>query len=279
MAIVDSNDPDIIYYETTADNQGNYVINGVNETGGKRSYMVYAYHESYIEGYSQSFLIEPNMVFWVRVVLTPNTPPPTPTGTVTGQVTTHNNIGIPYASVAIVSAYDTNHKFYETTADGNGFFEFPCVNATGSQLSYKLYAQHGSYGEGYSYAIAVHEGYTTNTNVVILTLPANIALSADNQNIQADGTSTATITAYVTDSMGNPVIDGYTITFSQTNTSAGAGLLAPVSSSSPDGSTVTATTRNGYASVKFGWATVEATNTIRAEINSLSARVDIHITL
>ncbi len=91
---------------------------------------------------------------------------------------------------------------------------------------------------------------------------AAISLTATPDSILADGESTSTITALVTDQHGNPV-DGETISFTLTS---GTGSLAPL----------TAVTSDGIATVTYTSSTTAGTVTVTAEsTNELSATVDI----
>jgi adhesin/invasin len=95
-------------------------------------------------------------------------------------------------------------------------------------------------------------GVTNNTFVSFIAGPANtISLTATPNNLTADGTSTSTIRAYVTDANGNAT-NGDTITFTITT---GTGTLE----------SQTAITENGVATVTYMASDVVGTETIRAE--------------
>ncbi len=55
---------------------------------------------------------------------------------------------------------------------------------------------------------------TKTLDFTVTGVPANIALTADPAAIACDGTATSTVTAKVTDSAGNDVVDNTGVTFS-----------------------------------------------------------------
>lgn len=79
--------------------------------------------------------------------------------------------------------------------------------------------------------------------------PASILVTATPARLYASGVSTATITAYLWDSLGHPVADGMPVSFSTTR-----GSLAPTQAATQGGQAV-ATLRS---STEVGWATVQA---------------------
>lgn len=282
VAIVDSNDLSHIYYETTADSGGYFQFANVASTGEQALYKMYARQSSYGEGYSTSFSVSESATSCVSVVIFTNSPTPSanPSGSITGRVTTQNMAGIAGAYMAIVDAADHSIKYYEGTSDSNGYYSFTGVEPTNGQRSYQVYAKQDSYGEGYSGAFSVEAKSTSTTSVVIFIKPSSISVSSSG-NVQANSSGYATISAYVTDSHGGIVADGYPIVFSLSNTSGSAGSLAPVSSNTPAGNSVTANTQNGYASVQFGWATIAGTNTVHVEYQdnpAVASSIDVHIT-
>ncbi len=107
-------------------------------------------------------------------------------------------------------------------------------------------------------------GVSGNTSVSFIAGAVNtISLTATPNNLTADGTSTSTITALVTDANSNVVADDETITFSVTT---GTGTL----------SALTATTSGGVATVTYTASTTAGTETITAQAtNGTSDTVDI----
>jgi hypothetical protein len=281
VAIVDSNDPSHVYYEGTADSGGYYQFTNVNVTSGLLTYKMYARQSSYGEGYSLSFSVNAGTVCTSVVMFTATPTPSTqPSGSITGRVTTHNMVGIAGAHVAIVDASDNSIRYYEYTSDSQGYYQFTGVEPTNSQRLYQVYAKLDPYGEGYSHSFSVMPGSTSTTSVVIFLKPNSISMSSSN-DVRSDGSSYSTITAYVTDLSGGIVADGCPMVFSLGNTSGSAGSLASVSSSTPEGNSVTANTKNGYASVRFGWAAIAGVNTIRVEYRdnpAVASSIDVHIT-
>ncbi|MDY6988040.1 MAG: invasin domain 3-containing protein [Thermodesulfobacteriota bacterium] len=119
---------------------------------------------------------------------------------------------------------------------------------------------------GTAAVIATVGGVTDSTTVTFIGgAPNTIALSATPNNLTADGASTNTISALVTDANGNAV-DDETITFTMT---AGTGTL----------SSQTATTTNGIATVAYTASTVVGTETVRAEATDSTVFDTVDITL
>ncbi len=256
--IVDANDLSHILYRTTADSGGYYQFSNVNTTGGQPAYAIFAKHNYLGYGYSYPFMVSQyTVVVNVMVSTTPiSSPNPStiPTGSVTGKVTTQNTtIAIGGAFVAILGSHNTSNILYTGVADSNGYYQFTGIPPTSGTSEYVMYANASGYGEGMSHSFSVTAGTTAITSVVIFTMPTNIVMSGNN-TIHADGSSVTTINAYVTDFKGNPVGDGTAITFSLSDTSAGNGIVAPM----------TANTKNGIASSYWGSATKTGTNTIIA---------------
>ncbi len=215
VAIVDSNDPSHIYYETTADGGGYFQFVNVPSTGEQAIYKMYARQSSYGEGYSTSFSVRESATSCVSVVIFTNTPTPSanPSGSITGRLTTQNMAGIAGAYVAIVDAADHSIKHYEGTSDSNGYYSFTGVEPTNGQRSYQVYAKQDSYGEGYSGTFSVEAKSTSTTAVVIFMKPSSISVSSSG-DVQANSSGYATISAYVIDSHGGIVADGCPIVFS-----------------------------------------------------------------
>ena len=210
--------------------------------------------------------------------------PPMPlgwsTGSVTGRVTTQNTSnGIGGAYVAIVNGSDNSVVYVTTTADAGGYYTITGVNSTIDDNAYQVYASLSSYGDGYSHTFGINSNATSTTSVVIFTKPSQIQLTTDSPSIYSDGLSYANITASVTDFQGNSVADGYVINFAQSNTASGMGYLR-----NPDDNSlctsVNITTNGGYAKVKFGWATSDGSNTIKATYtgdNNVNSNIGIQI--
>ncbi len=62
--------------------------------------------------------------------------------------------------------------------------------------------------------MAAPAGFSVSQNVTVTGVPANIALTASPAAIPCDGKTTSTVTAKVTDSAGNNVVDGTPVNFS-----------------------------------------------------------------
>jgi len=90
-----------------------------------------------------------------------------------------------------------------------------------------------------------------------------VDLDADPSSIPADGTSQSTLTAYVFDSISNPVEDGTTVSFSTT-----MGTLSATS----------ATTTSGWASVKLTSATTTGTAKTTAMVNGSTSIAYVNFT-
>ena len=167
--------------------------------------------------------------------------------------------GIASAYVAIVNASNISQAYYIGQTDADGYFQFTEINntytASGYQSLYKVYTNHSLFGEGYSNNFTVFEGATASVDAVINMPPAHITLTVDNSSIVANASDNVTVSAYVTDLLGGPVVDGFVVAFSMNDTTAGSGLFGPEPASAPAGNTITATTVNGFANARFGWAT------------------------
>ncbi len=159
----------------------------------------------------------------------------------------------------------TNAK---TRLTRTAYFQFTNINntytASGYQSLYKVYVNHSLFGEGYSENFTVYESATAPANAVINMVPAHITLTPDNSSIVANASDNVTVSAYVTDALGGPVVDGFVVAFSMNDTTTGSGLFRPGSGNTPVGNTITATTVNGYAKVRFGWATRNGAINIKA---------------
>ena len=105
----------------------------------------------------------------------------------------------------------------------------------------------------------------TTTVSFIPGAPATVTVTATPANLTADGTSTSTIKALVTDAQGNAVADGETISFSVT---AGTGAL----------SAPTADTTNGLATVTYTASDTAGTETVTAEAANGTANT-VNVTL
>jgi hypothetical protein len=103
---------------------------------------------------------------------------------------------------------------------------------------------------------------------IIPGMPKNIVLTASPNNLLADGISTASINAFVSDARGNTVVDGETITFTLT----GSGRFAKTGYTQ-----ATASTQGGNASVSYIAGTVTGIETIvaRADANGITQSIPI----
>lgn len=195
------------------------------------------------------------------------TPPPASPhyeakGAVTGRVTTVNATqGISGAYIAIVNATNLSQEYYNTTSNEDGYYQLTGVNNTLLQNGtlpkpYVVYANKTGFGEGYSSSYGIEPSRTTTTAVIIYPEPANIELTAEKTSVLANGEDHTTITAYVTDTPGNPVSDGTQVYFSLNNTSDGMGSLNDPGSeypASPPLDRYSAVTDDGFAMAEFGW--------------------------
>jgi len=105
---------------------------------------------------------------------------------------------------------------------------------------------------------------------IIPGLPKNIVLSASPNNLFADGISTSSINAFVSDAYGNTIVDGETITF----TLSGTGKFAKTGYTQ-----ATASTQGGKASVSYIAGTVTGIATIVAKAESNGITQSIPVTL
>ena len=260
-----------------ADSGGYYQFAYVNTTNGQLQYKMYARQSSYGEAYSVSFAVNEGTAITSVVFATASPTPSTgPSGSITGRVYFSNMAGVSGAHVEIVNASDNNNIYYECTSDSGGYYAFTGVDPT---RMYQVYAKLDPYGDGISHSFSVEAGTTATTSVVIFLKPSSITMSASG-NDPADGTSYVTITAHVTDLLGGNIADGCPMVFSLTNTSVSAGSLAPTSSNTPVGNSITANTNNGLANVRFGWATIAGVNTIKvyySDNSTVSSSIDVQI--
>jgi len=181
-------------------------------------------------------------------------------GAITGRITTQNTSQVlPGAYVAIVNAANVSQAFYEGRTNESGFYYFPAVNNTvagdSTVLSYKVFAYMDGVGEGISNQFGVSENSVARVDLAISAKPAKIVVTASRNNIAADDNDHVKITAYVTDFHGDPV-DGAPIDFwvSQDPWASHVnGSLSLDGNFAPGHSVLNVTTRDGWASVTFGW--------------------------
>ncbi len=266
VAVVSASSPHQVLYETVSDAGGYYQITNVSATVDDHSYMLYAKLGGYGDGYTVPFGVYASSTATTSVVISPSFNDTT--GGVTGRVTTQTMNGIAGAYVAIVDSSNYSRVYYTTTADSNGYYSFTGIdNSTGflgtGVEAYCVYANKSLYGSGLSHSFSIWPHAVSTTSVVIFTKPANIQLTAENNVINADGTSYTNISAYVTDAFGSVVGDGTQIYFVLGDTSRGMGSLRYTDD---DGSAAGAniSTKDGYAKLRFGWATLEGDNVITA---------------
>jgi len=105
---------------------------------------------------------------------------------------------------------------------------------------------------------------------IIPGLPENIVMTATPNNLFADGLSTSSISAFVSDAYGNTIVDGETITFILT----GSGRFATTGYTK-----ATASTQGGKASVSYIAGTVTGIETIVAIANANGITQSIPVTL
>ncbi|KPA18050.1 Ig domain-containing protein [Candidatus Magnetomorum sp. HK-1] len=101
-------------------------------------------------------------------------------------------------------------------------------------------------------------------------LPQNIVLTASPNNLFADGMSTASIQAYLSDAYGNTVVDGETVTFTMT----GSGRFSATGYTQ-----ATAATNGGIARVTYAAGSTIGVDTIMAVANSTGITKSIPLTL
>ncbi|WP_174591277.1 PGF-CTERM sorting domain-containing protein [Methanocella conradii] len=205
------------------------------------------------------------------------------TGSVTGRVTTAGNAtqGIGGAYIAIVNASNTSQEYFNTTSNSEGYYAFTDVNATfnytagygydstganvpgGKGEVYRIYAYADKYGEGYSNPFGVDSAAVpcaATTSVIIFPKPARIELRAEKTSVLANGADNVKVTAYVYDTLGNPVADGWKINFTvgnETNNTWKGGFNWSANNGSLNSngtqSVTNVATHDGSASVQFGW--------------------------
>jgi len=105
---------------------------------------------------------------------------------------------------------------------------------------------------------------------IIPGMPKNIVLTATPNNLFADGMSTSSIQAFVSDAFGNTIVDGETITFTLT----GNGRFAKTGYTQ-----ATASTQGGKATVSYIAGTVTGIESIVATANANNITQSIPITL
>ena len=101
-------------------------------------------------------------------------------------------------------------------------------------------------------------------------LPQNIVLTASPNNLFADGTSTSSIKAYLSDAYGNTVVDGETVTFNL----SGSGRFSATGYTQ-----ATAATDGGIAKVTYVAGSIVGTDNITAIANSTGITKSIPLTL
>ncbi|MDE3097389.1 MAG: hypothetical protein KGK07_15485, partial [Chloroflexota bacterium] len=111
--------------------------------------------------------------------------------------------------------------------------------------------------------MAAPASFSVSQNVTVTGAPATIALTASPAAIPCDGTATSTVTAKITDSAGNNVVDGTSVTFSvvalgtanpiNTTTTGGSAssVITPLSGNTA-GTVVTVTSGSAAASILVG---------------------------
>ena len=132
-----------------------------------------------------------------------------------------------------------------------------------SSSNTSTYATFHARGVGTTQVLAYVSGLTDGLTGVITVTPGSpdtVALTAVPDTITADGTSTSTITATVTDAYNNRVADGTVVTFT-----AGLGSIAPY----------TTTTTNGEATAILTATTTTGTSVVTATAGSAQGTTNV----
>lgn len=309
VAIVNACNYSEAFYVGEADANGFYQFAFVNNTYDGSTYQprykAYANHSLFGQGFSNRFPVEmsstapANVVIYYNPVATP-TPTPLPavlhypskdiqvmpapamassqqTGAVAGRITTPDtSVGVPNADVLIVSSSNVTQAYYIGKSDPSGYFQFIGVNSTYNTAtstydsSYKIYAFNSLYGESYSNSFSVEPYSSAQANVVMLPIPARIQLATEKDTIVADGSDNLTVSAYVTDVLGKPVLSGtpvdFTINCGDSYDSTSMGHWSERTTQHFYGYTI-----NGYANATFGWVPADtAENCVSISAASLA---------
>lgn len=289
VAIVNACNTNEVFYIGQSDANGFFQFASVNNTFDgshyQSSYKVFAGNFLYVFSYSNSFPVEMSSTSPANVVLVDwNTPDPTPTptilhypskdiqvipapamasskhaGAVSGRLTTSNtSCGLANTDILIVNAANTLQAFYVGKSDSNGYYQFVGVNTTYNSVTgtydnrYKIYAYNSTFGECYSNAFPVEEYSTAPANVVVIPLPSHVVISQNKSVLVANGSDNLSISAYLTDSLGDPVADGTHVYFIINNGSTyDAARMGHWGSTSDR--RIELQTKNGYAQATYGW--------------------------
>ena len=108
--------------------------------------------------------------------------------------------------------------------------------------------------------------------------PATVTVSANPTSITANGSSTSTITAIVTDTYDNPVDDGTIVTFTTDLGSVGSQQVTKTTTSGVASATLTSTTSAGTATITATAASKFATTTVEFTAVASSAPATVTLT-
>jgi adhesin/invasin len=141
--------------------------------------------------------------------------------------------------------------------DGSGSIESNKVTTAGVAISTLT-----SSTKPDTVTIVVRVGQLTDTTTVryIVGEVKTVSLTADSSSLPADGITSATVTAYVYDAVGHPVLDGTRVAFT-----TDIGNITP-----------SAQTVNGRASAQFS-SNVTGVATIRATVGSIFDEINIQL--
>ena len=194
-------------------------------------------------------------------------------GSITGRVVTHYGHGIDNALVKIVNSSGGQNVNYEATTDASGNF---IINGVTPGV-YTLTASRNDCGSTQG-VVDITGPDTAAGNVVIKTRPYNMTLSADDASIKSDWEDYAVLKANVTDVFGEPVGEGYNVTFFS-NEDRYFGRLK----TSPDGFSygkkAVPTDADGCAMIYFGWGMYNGDKYVNAtlvENSSINSSLLIH---
>lgn len=177
--LVNTTDTNILYASGRTDSDGYYVFSGVNSSGGKAAYLVYANATGYSDASSGTLAVESGGTCNVATLTLGGTGPtlaPTPTpikkpGNVSGYVTVSGSgEAISNATVTLVDAPDMFTVYGSTRTGTDGRYCLEGVEAMAAP-GYRLHVEKSGYREAYSLPFTVNQGAAVKVNVTLNETP------------------------------------------------------------------------------------------------------------
>lgn len=184
--LVDATDASILYASGRTDSDGYYIFSGVNSSGGKAAYLVYANATGYSDASSGTLAVESGGTCNVATLTLGGTGPtmaPTPTpvkrpGNVSGYATVAGSgQALSNATVTLVDAPDMFTVYGTTRTGADGRYCLEGVEAMAAP-GYRLHVEKSGYREAYSLPFTVNQGAAVKVNVTLNETPiANTSMN------------------------------------------------------------------------------------------------------